>query len=271
MIGFNNGISEQLEDICIPITSIAINRGYGAFEFFEVINGKAFYGEEHIERFIKTLKLLRLEIKYENRLLDIVNEIIVRNKLHLAAIKMFALPHDQNAQSPRKASLYVFPVKQGKYKTELYQTGAKLITKNFQRFMPRAKSVDYLAGQYWSDQITDSNIVDILYHNGQTIQETSRGNIFIVKDGIAYTPEKDILYGITRQIVIDQLTQAGLSVQKNEVTLDTLFAADEIFLASTTKHVLPIIEIDGKTIGSGKPGKITNIAMGKLQELIKRY
>jgi branched-subunit amino acid aminotransferase/4-amino-4-deoxychorismate lyase len=87
--------------------------------------------------------------------------------------------------------------------SDLYRTGAKLTTRLFQRFLPEAKSTNYLAGQYWNDRQTDPAMADVLFHDGTAIRETSRGNVFMVKTGRVITPGQEVLFGVSRSIVLD--------------------------------------------------------------------
>ncbi|WP_163715480.1 aminotransferase class IV [Mangrovibacterium lignilyticum] len=257
MIGFNNGSYEEIDKIAVPITSLSVNRGYGAFEFFEIINHRPFYGERHLVRFRRSMELLKLYTDFDNDLQEIVNQLIQRNKIEHSYIKAFALPHDIAFEGTKKASLYVFPIDMPMYDPKLYTNGAQLILKKHRRFMPEAKSTNYLASQYWMDQEENKQVVDVLLHDGINIQETSRGNIFLVKDNTVLTPAEGVLKGVTRGLVIELLAEKGLLHAETDVSLSMLFSADEVFVSSTTKHIMPIIQIDDVVIGDGKPGPVT--------------
>lgn len=267
MIGFNNGVFQDLSEINIPITSLSVNRGYGAFEFFEIIHGKPFYGDRHLARFRHTLELLKLKISFDEQLDQMVGELIQQNHLDHAYMKLFALPHETSRGAGRLASLYAFPTDMPAFDPVLYQEGAKLVLKNFQRFLPEAKSTSYLAGQFWMDEQTDDRVVDVLFHNGHSVQETSRGNVFVVKDNTVITPANNVLMGVTRGLVIELLAHHGFLHAEAEVSLALLNSADEVFLSSTTKHILPITEIDGRRVGKGKPGPVTKEVMQAFQDL----
>jgi branched-subunit amino acid aminotransferase/4-amino-4-deoxychorismate lyase len=267
MLGFNDDRYEPVSAIGVPITSISINRGYGAFEFFEVTGGRPFYGERHLARFRNSLRILNLNTGFDSQLEEIVSEVIRLNELQHAYMKLFALPHQLNCDGARRASLYVFPTEMPLFDPILYKEGAKLVTHCYQRFLPEAKSTNYLPGQYWMDQETDPRVADVLYHNGRTVQETSRGNIFVVKDGAVITPANDVLAGVTRGLVLELLPSLGILHTEADVSLDLLFSADEVFVSSTTKHILPVSQIDNKIVGSGKPGPVTC----KIRELFMRH
>ena len=271
MIGFHNGVFRELSEISIPITSISINRGYGAFEFFEVINHRPFYGDRHLVRFHHSLRCLKLKTDFDNRLDQIVGELIERTPLSDFYIKMFALPHESLHNGNYEASLYLFPTVMPVYDDSIYKEGAHLILKNYMRFMPEAKSTNYLAGQYWIDEITDKQIVDVLFHYEDIISETSRGNIFSVCKGEVTTPGQNILKGITRSIVVDILNSKGIPFKEANIHISELLCADELFLSSTTKLVLPITQTGNTTIGNGKPGEITQIIMAEFKKIKEMF
>lgn len=267
MIGFNNGQWQELEQIGIPVTSISVNRGYGAFEFFEIVRGRAFYGERHLARFRRSMDLLHLSTDFNLNLEELVDEIIQRNQLENAYLKLFALPHETKFEGVRRASLYMFPTEMPVFDPSLYLEGAFLVTQNFERFMPEAKSTNYLAGQYWMDEQSNPRVVDVLYHNGHSVQETSRGNIFVVKDGAVITPADEVLKGVTRSLVLELLAKHGILHAEAELSLALLHSADEVFVSSTTKHILPVVQVDGRPVGLGKPGPLTQKMMEAFRQL----
>ncbi|MDA3891722.1 MAG: aminotransferase class IV [Salinivirgaceae bacterium] len=271
MIGFNNGKYEQLENINIPITSLSINRGYGAFEFFQIINGKPFYGERHLARLKNTLKELRIFTEFENELPQIIDNSILKNKLNDCYIKIFVLPHSADNVANYSGSLYVFPTEMPVYDDALYKNGGSLLLRNYQRDMPLAKSTSYLFGQFMQNDCFETNAIEVLYYNGTTIQETVRGNIFIVRNGFVHTPFNNVLKGITRSIVIDILKENSYQFTEKEITIEELFAADEVFITSTTKNVMPIVEIHKHTIVNGNPGEMTQQIMREFQKVKELY
>lgn len=261
MIGFNNGAFQELKEITIPITSLSINRGYGAFEFLEVVNGRSFYGDRHLKRFRKTMKILKLSTQFDDRLKAILDEIIEQNELKDAFVKLFILPHETRFEIGYQAALYVFPTSMPAYPPSFYSDGVRLVMKQFDRFLPEAKSTNYLAGQFWMNEQTDDRVVDILFHNGETVQETSRGNVFAIKDGQIITPGENVLEGVTRGLVIELLNAQQKQVKEMELPIEMLLTADEVFLASTTKHIMPVTSLDDQPVGDRKPGPVTRHVM----------
>ncbi|WP_299578491.1 aminotransferase class IV [uncultured Sunxiuqinia sp.] len=271
MIGFDNGSYRNLSEISIPITSLSINRGYGAFEFLEVINGKPFYGDRHVSRFLKSMRLLKVKTNFDDRLGEVIAELIERNELWNGFIKLFALPHEAVFQAHYEASLYAFPTQMPDYPASFYADGVRLVLQAFDRFLPKAKSTNYLAGQYWMNEQSDPRVTDVLFHNGKTVQETSRGNLFVVKAGKVITPSENVLEGVTRGLVLEILKAKQLPFAEAELSLEELLTADEVFLSSTTKHIMPVTTLDDHQVADGKPGPITREVMEAFKQHKQAY
>jgi branched-chain amino acid aminotransferase len=107
----------------------------------------------------------------------------------------------------------------------------------------------------------------MLNHKGE-VSECTGDNIFLVKHGILTTPPKDagILEGVTRNVVIDIARRASITVEEVTTTRHDVYTADECFLTGTGAEIIPVIEVDSRPIGNGKPGPVTI----KLRELFHR-
>lgn len=271
-IGFNNGEFADISLISISVDNIGVNRGYGAFDFFGVINRKTFYLDRHLDRFFNSLEILRLKInKNREQVKSLIEEVVKKNEERDFYIKLFAIPLSSDAAPSLECGFYIIPVSASPFDKEIYLKGGTLITKDYSRFAPEAKSTNYLPLIYWYTEISGAGAVDVLYCSDNGIKETSRGNIFIVKDSVAYTPDSGVLKGITRSVVIDILKSNKQIVFEKAVTIEELYSADEVFLTSTTKKVLPITKIDGKTIGNGQVGPITNLLIKEFDALQESY
>jgi branched-chain amino acid aminotransferase len=96
-----------------------------------------------------------------------------------------------------------------------------------------------------------------LYYYDNEILECSRANIFFVKDGRISTPKANVLKGITKSIVTDIINEKEIPFEEKRITPDKISSVDEIFITSTSKMVMPVVQIDNKIIGNGMPGEIT--------------
>ena len=98
--------------------------------------------------------------------------------------------------------------------------------------------------------------------------ETTKSNIFIVRNNHVFTPGANVLKGITRSIVIDILHEKQISFSEKEVSTEELFSSDEVFITSTTKGVAPIVKIDGQPIGDGNVGPVSKMLIEEYKKLL---
>ncbi len=260
----------ETESITLPAGSIAANRGYGAFDFFGVKQGKAFYLDRHLQRFFNTMRLMRLKIEYSpGQIQALVQEIIHLNGKGDFFVKLFAYPMENISGSEIPAEFFIIPLVLPVDMRFNYRAGISLISKEYQRFLPEAKSTNYLPLIYWQHEIDLAGAADVLYHADGTIRESSRGNVFVVKNGQVFTPARNMLKGITRSIILDLLHKKGDACIEREITLEELFAADEVFLSGTTKKVLPVTCIDNRTINNGLVGPVSTSLMHEFEKLLE--
>lgn len=262
MIGYKQEEFLPVNEIKISANSLAVNRGYGAFDYFIVHNGVPFQLNQHLERFSKTIELLRLQNKLVKKLPEIVAGVLAKNNQQNYGIKLFVLPITEVF-----TELVVLPVESEVFSSSLINTGAKLITKEYKRFLPLAKTTNYLASQYFKSEVDDAGAADVLYYDNGIIRETSRGSFFLVKNSTVYTAKNEVLHSITRSVLFNIMDSIGISYELCDLKKDELYNADEAFVASTNKLVLPITHIDGKSLGDGNPG---NMAL-KLYQLFNEY
>lgn len=272
MIGFHNGNYFALQDLSIPITSTTINRSYAAFEFFTLVNHQPFYLNRHLNRLFQTLEILRIQLDYDkNELTTIIQQLIEKNPTQNISYKIFVIPEPDAAYDFFKGDLFIFPIINPVKETITAKTGAKLLLKAYSRFLPEAKTTNYTAYVYWENEVLNQQAIDVLYHHANYIRETSRSNIFMVKNNIIYTPLKDVLKGITRSIAIDLIQKNNFTLKEKEISLTELFQADEVFITSTTREIMPVSVIDATLINQGKIGNITQQLMTDFRTLKNNY
>ncbi|MBN1597026.1 MAG: aminotransferase class IV [Bacteroidales bacterium] len=270
--GFFNGDFLPIEQIKIPVDNLAVNRGYGAFDFFGVINNKPFYGDRHLKRFQNTMQLLKISINFsESDIEGIIQKLIDLNEKKDFYFKLFALPTEPDHTIGSKSSLIILPVDAPQYEKDNFESGVKIISKAYTRFLPEAKSTNYLPLIFWYEEITQSGAIDVLYHTHNVVCETSRGNIFCVKDDIVFTPDKNILKGITRSVVIDILNQNNYKLSESDILINELKEADEIFLSSTTKKIMPVVQLDNSVINNKEIGPVTRWLMQTFNEIQENW
>lgn len=139
----------------------------------------------------------------------------------------------------------------------LNDTGIKIITHEYVREFPGAKTINYSMGIWMQQKIRAQQAVDVLYHQKGEVSEFPRANFFIVTaENVIATPRKNILKGITRKKILE-LASEDLQIVERIVTLDDIKNAREAFMTSTTKRIVPIVQVDSTIIGHGRQGEIT--------------
>jgi branched-chain amino acid aminotransferase len=133
------------------------------------------------------------------------------------------------------------------------------------RAIAEIKTTNYALPVWHSVQWKNAGAEDVLYHQDGQVSESSRSNFFIVKDGVISTPDRHVLMGITRK----QIMKLAGNVKIRPVSFEETLEADEAFISSTTKILLPVTKIDDHKIGTGKPGPVTLDILEKFRLLEK--
>lgn len=257
----------------INIKDLAILRGYGIFDYMRTVNGKIpFMMEKHLDRFHNSATYMNLPVEYEReKIKNIIFELLRINNYEEAGVRMVLTGgYSLNNFQPAKPNFFIvveainFPAR------EYYENGARLISHSYQREWSQAKTINYLTSVRLLDKMKKQGALEVLYYANGSILEASRSNFFLVKDKVLVTPEKDILQGITRGIILD-LAQGICKIERRAIKLEELTKADETFITATTKKILPIIQIDDLVIGNGKPGLVTQQLITRFLEYEKKY
>ncbi len=144
--------------------------------------------------------------------------------------------------------------------TEMRQTGVTACTREDLRWgRCDIKSINLLANVLAREEARKARVFEAIFIRDGLVMEGALSNVMAVQDGVVMTaPEGPrILSGVTRTVVLDLSKKEDIPVEERSISLDALYLADEVFLTGTTLEVLGVVQIDGKTIGSGEPGPIT--------------
>ncbi len=162
------------------------------------------------------------------------------------------------------------------YPSKYYQKGLEICTVSTRRNMaeilnPRLKSLNYLNNVLAKIEAHNAGCSEALMLDAQGfVNETSGQNIFLVKDGQLLTPPVYLgaLKGITRSYVIELAEREGITILRKPFTRLDVFTADEVFLTGTAAEIVPVVSVDKRTIGSGKPGEITKTLMKHFKDRV---
>ena len=261
-----NGQIVEKEKAQVPVTDIALGRGYGIFDFFQIKDGKPIHMEEHLERFERSASFMRLQLDWDKEsVIRLINELMIKNETDSAGIKLIGTggaPDDGVSIDQGNLAIVMYPFKSPSEET--YNKGVKLLSYEHQRLLPHIKSINYLYAVYLSEELKNSDALEPLYFTSESVRETSRANIMAVKKGVIITPADKILEGITRRTIIEKLDYV---IEERNITLNELKSADEVFLCGTTKVALGVTHIDGNAVAEGKVGPVTKEVRRKLLAL----
>lgn len=260
----------------LHISDLSIQRGYGLFDFFRLRKNKPLFLSDHLDRFYRSANFMRLACPVsKTQLVDIIQELIQRNNIPDSGMKVELTggysPDGYSLQSPNliiTQHIFSYP------SPEIMENGVKLITYPYRKEFAHIKSINYLAGILAQESVQKANAFDVLYQYEGVISELPRSNFFIVKrDGTLCTPAENILPGITRSQVL-QLAVAEFPVMETTLTLGDLSEASEAFFTSTTKRLVPVVQVDEQSIGNGKPGpvraRLMKLLLDREEELLSR-
>jgi branched-chain amino acid aminotransferase len=267
----NNSFVEQ-ENATLHISDLAIQRGYGVFDFFRLREGILLYVEDHLHRLMHSAGIMHLQSPYSiNQMHQILRELVTKNDIPNAGIRIILTGgYSPDAYEPTTPN---FLIVQSPLQIDDNPEPKKvnIITHEFVRDLPEAKTINYSMGIWLLNKIKEQNAQDVLYHQNGVVSEFPRSNFFIVtQKSEIITPAANALKGITRQRVLE-LRNEGFDVKEGKITLQDIAQAKEVFLTSSTKRIQAVVQIDGKKIGEGKPAPITTELLSRLIEKEKDY
>ncbi len=250
------------ENATLQVSDLAIQRGFGVFDFFRTRNYVPLFLEDYLDRFFNSAAALRLQLAHtKEELTAIIYELIKQNSEPSSGIKMiltggYSLDGYEPATAP---NLIILQQRLKELSPDQCASGIKVITHEHQRELPTVKSINYLMGVWLQQKVKEQQAADVLYYKNGTVTEFPRANVFMVtQDCTIVTPAENVLHGITRKQLL-QLAAKKYTVDVRAVSLDEIKTAAEVFMTSTTKRLLPIYQIDETIIGDGKAGTITTL------------
>lgn len=269
---FINGEIIESGKAGLGISDLGLQRGYGVFDYAPVYNGKVFHLEDYLSRLQNSAMALHLDIPYSSdEIRNITYHLLAKSRVLNPAIRFLLTGGYSNLNLTLNEPNFLINVEEliGIDK-EYYKSGINLATYEYQREIPEVKTLNYLNSIRLEPFKKEKNVHDVLYYNNHGITECPRNNIFIVRDNRLVTPDSHILKGITRKIII-RMAKEEIKVEERSITMDELFLAEEVFITSTRKRVLPVVEIDERKISDGKPGKFTKNMMDLFDNYIQNY
>ena len=244
--------------------------GDGIFEGLRIYGGKVFRLEDHLTRLEESARALLLNLPYTRAELEAMLEALVARSgrqdgyIRLVVTRgIGTLGLDPN-RCPRPSVIAILDGIQ-LYPAELYATGIPIVTASTRRTPrssgeARVKSLNYLNNILAKIEAQRAGCLEALMLNTEgLVVECTADNIFVVKSGVLKTPSAihGALEGITRKTVLEVAGQRGIRAEETALALFDVYTADEAFMTGSGAEVMPIISVDGRVVGDGKPGPVT--------------
>jgi branched-chain amino acid aminotransferase len=247
-----------------PLNDLGLLRGYGCFDFMRTYNGKVIFIKDHVQRLFRSARQIGIDLPLsETELIHLVEETLKRNPPVESNIRILVTggssPDFITPQDRPRIAVMVAPLSQ--YPGAWYTDGAKVTTVSYSRPIPGAKSIDYIRAIMVLAEARQKGAIEAVYlDSGGFAREGTTSNIFAFIDGRLATPGAGILNGITREKVLT-LAAETCAVDIRDIHRSELVKADEVFITSSNRLIVPVAQVDEDVIGAGTVGARTRTLM----------
>ena len=257
----------------IGVSDLACLRGFGIYEGLAAHDGEPFHFHDHWLRFERSARALGLALpETEEETLEAMRTVVRANAPTGRALVRMILTGGRAdgtiVHVKGREELYILAEPMRPFPAEWYTHGAHTITHPHKRPYPEFKTIYYIEAVMLQPKLAEAHAAEAIYVSGGNVLECTGSNIFAVKDGALITPKDDMLHGITRKVVLELAKEADLPAEERVLTLAELFDADEVFITSSFKDIVPVRSVDEHAIGNGEPGPLTKDLMARFEKLI---
>lgn len=272
-LGFIDGRIVDLKEPVVAMEDRGYQFGDGVYEYTKVYNGKCFSLKAHIDRLYRSLRELRIPAVFTfDEMAGIHARLIAESGIQNGGIYLQITrgwaPRAHNFPEAVVPCL-TMTIRPGNFNAALWDTGVGVLSVPDERWLRcDIKSLNLLGNILGKQKAKEAGCYEAVQVRDNMVTEGTSSNFFIVKDGVVWTyPIGNlILKGVTRTRVLEEiLPQHGAAVVEKAFKLDFALSADEAFLSGTTTEIMPVVTIDGKPVGDGKPGPLTR----KIQQSYK--
>lgn len=254
-----------MADATVPLFDLGVVRGYGVFDYLRTYNRVPFHLKRHLSRFTASAESIGLFVtktvpEMEMIITDMISK-VPAEELSIKLILTGGTSEDQlTFENAPTLAIAVYPFAPLVTQAE-YARGFSVMTTKHQRIFPESKTLVYLPAILALQEAKKLGFHDALYINASNhLLESTTSNLFIFKGNKLYTPNKEILFGITREVIIT-IAKKHFQVCEESISYTELDSIDEIFLTSSNKEIVPVIAVDKHQIGTGIPGEKTKFLM----------
>ena len=273
-MGYLNGKFLEKDKALVSVMDRGFLFGDSVYEVLPVYKGSVFCIKPHLDRLSESLQAIKIPNPYSNEQWHtILQQLIDYHPQH--ANQSIYLQVTRGCDTDRKhtygklkPTVYIQSSPFEIIRKEDFLTGISAITRDDIRWSQcNTKVTSLLANIMYAQEAKQNNVEDVILCRNDVVTECSSANLFIVKDGCVYTHPKGphILPGITREVVLECADYCGINTEEALMSKEDLFDADEVWISSSTREVLPITKIDDVLINQGQVGEMWPLIFDRYQ------
>src|SRR5699024_5903056 len=262
-ISYYNGRYMNHEEMSIKSGDRAFYFGDGVYEVIRIYDGNFFTFDEHVDRLLQSAEEILIKDVNRAEVVEILREIKERNAILNGALYIQVsrgiAPRDHGFPDVTKPVIYA-SIREAKRPLSLMNSGVEAVTAEDYRWMKcHVKSLNLLANVMEKQHAVEQGAKETILHRDGVVTQGSSTNVFMVKNEVLFTHPANnlILNGITRRVVLGLAEENDISVREEGFTVSDMSEADEVFYTSTTQEIIPVVKVDGRPVGDGRTGRIT--------------
>ena len=269
-----NGEYLPLNEAKVSVLDRGFIFGDGVYEVIPSYGRKALRFEHHMQRLQNSLDAVRIENPLSNSqwktIIDkLISDTDSQDQYIYLHITRGVASRDHRFPEEVKPTVFVMSSALNAVDPELLKTGVTAVTLDDIRWQYcNIKAIALLPNILLRQQAVDKGAVEAILIRDGNMTEGAASNVFIVTNGVIKTPPKDqkLLPGITRDLIVELAKEHDMPIEETAITEEEFLAADEIWLSSSTKEILPVTKINDQQVGDGKPGAIWQDMFQKYQD-----
>jgi branched-chain amino acid aminotransferase len=266
-----NGEIVPADQAAISPLDIGLLRGYAVFDLLRTIKGEPFLLAEHLKRLRSSAAHLNLTVPAtDTEIAEAIGKLLRLNDHGEATVRLVltgGVSPDGMAFDPNAPTFFILTHDLHEPPAALYETGGKLLTHHHHREVPEAKTTNYITMLKHRSRVGDEGALDLLYHDGHRVTEAASASVYFVRGSTILAPKDSVLWGTVGSYVLN-LAEERYEVVLCDISLEEALGADEAFLTSTTRGIVPIVALDDTPVGDGTVGPVVRYLMARYRAAV---
>ncbi len=272
MIGttyYVNGRYVKKENAFIHVNDIGLLRGYAVFDYLKTYHGIPFRLEDHLTRLDNSAKYIGLRIpKTNEEITGICFTLLKKNKFKESNIRIVVTGGvGKDSKTKGEPGLIITCEPRAELDESTYKNGIKIKTVKGKREITYSKTCNYISAIDYIASYKDEGFSEVLYVLDGRILECTSSNIFLIQGDQLITPSEQILFGITRKVILE-ISRSLFNIKERDIMLGEALNCEEIFISSTEREIMPVVGIDDSAIGEGKVGPKTRLVQSEFRKYV---